>query len=73
MNEDKIMSYRLKKEREEKQIRKEAYMLQAVAEAKAKMLDKADMLEQLVLIKLGYTSNQASNYTMCISILMFHS
>ncbi|KAJ3415014.1 TFIIH/NER complex subunit [Chytridiales sp. JEL 0842] len=47
MNEDKIVSYRLKKEREEKQIRKEAYMLQAVAEAKARLIDKADMLEQL--------------------------
>ncbi|KAJ3195420.1 TFIIH/NER complex subunit [Irineochytrium annulatum] len=47
MNEDKAVSYRLRKEREERQNRKEAYMVQAMEEARAKKAEKESVINEL--------------------------
>ncbi|KAJ3207581.1 TFIIH/NER complex subunit [Dinochytrium kinnereticum] len=47
MNEDKVMSYRLKKEKEERKIRRDAYMVKALEEEKAKKAEKENIINQL--------------------------
>ncbi|KAJ3107841.1 TFIIH/NER complex subunit [Phlyctochytrium planicorne] len=47
MNEDKMMAHRLKMEKEERKIRKEAYMVKALEAEKAKKAEQENILNQL--------------------------
>ena len=48
MNEEKLISYRLEKERKEKILRKEAYMLHLQEEEKQKKAHKEEIIDKLV-------------------------
>ncbi|KAJ1556338.1 Rhodanese- sulfurtransferase [Cladochytrium tenue] len=48
INEDKMITHRLKREREEKIKRKEAYIAQAMDEARAKEMEKESVINELV-------------------------
>jgi hypothetical protein len=48
MNEEKLISYRLEKERKEKILRKEAYILHLQEESKQKQAQKEEVLQKLV-------------------------
>ncbi|KAJ3117724.1 TFIIH/NER complex subunit [Phlyctochytrium bullatum] len=47
MNEDKVISYKLKKEKEERKIRRDAYMVKALEEEKMKKAEKENIIQQL--------------------------
>jgi hypothetical protein len=48
MMESKAITHRLKREREEKQLRREAYVLQTAEIERAKKAEQAHLLEELV-------------------------
>lgn len=47
LNEDKLISHRLKREREEKLMRRDAYLAQAVMEARAKEAERETVINEL--------------------------
>ncbi len=55
MNEEKAAAYRREKERKEKSLRKEAYIMHLQEEEKQRIQHKQEVIDKLVIISLHIT------------------